>query len=119
MVKCPQCPKKFKSHHGVGGHVAKVHGKGRPKKKGAPKPRPKAKRKPVPKRRAPGKLLVNARPVRLERTPPNGAHEPNEKLITSLRAQAKWHRDQADKIDERVAGFEREMSPYLQGAPKN
>ena len=119
MVKCPKCPKTFKSYHGVGGHVAKVHGKGRPKSRRAPKPRSKAKRKAAPKRRTPGDLVVNARPVRLGRLASNGKHEPDEKLITSLRAQAKWHRDQAASIDASLERFEKDMSPFLQGTSKS
>lgn len=96
MVKCPFCPKKFPTHHGLGGHVSGPCGI---KLKAA---KAKAKAKAVTRKPASVKIdfgkVVNAE-IRAEGRARIQAAIPG-KVAADMRRLAVGHREKADELEK-------------------
>lgn len=102
MVKCPFCPKKFPTHHGLGGHLSGPCGINlkASKAKAKPKPRPKLKGFPVkvdfgPKMNA--ELRAEDREKRLAAIPRKVAFD-MRKLAAAYQAKAQELERMADRV---------------------
>lgn len=112
MVKCPYCPKKFPTHHGLGGHLSGPCGiKLKASKAKASKPKPNAwlsapsatlsKPKPKPKE---SPVRVNFGPkinaeLRAEDRAKKQAAIPG-KLASDMRNLAAAHRQKAEELEQ-------------------
>jgi hypothetical protein len=102
MVKCPYCPQKFPTHHGLGGHLSgpcgiKLQAAKAKAAKSKPKPKPKPKLKEFPVRIDFGKEM-NAE-LRAQDRAKTQAAIPG-KVADDMLKLAAAHRGKADELEK-------------------